>query len=64
MTTYNYSSFPLDGDIEDFVHFPAGLRVGTKAPDHELIDASSGNVARLSDYYEGGAAVIEFGSYT
>lgn len=64
MTIYNYSSFPLDGDMADFERFGDVLRVGSKAPDHDLVDARSGETVRLSDYYAKGAAVVEFGSFT
>jgi len=64
MSTYNYASFPLDADQEDFERFPSVLPVGSKAPDHPLVDAATGAQVRLSDFYRGGAAVIEFGSLT
>ena len=64
MSIYNYLSFPLDADMQDFVAFPEGPRVGTKAPDGELIDVRDGRQVRLSDYFRKGVTLIEFGSFT
>ncbi len=64
MAEYNYKHFPLDGDMQDFVSFPDGLRVGTKAPDGVLIDARDGSDVALGGVYRKGVTVIEFGSYT
>jgi hypothetical protein len=64
MTEYNYKSFPLDGDMQDFVSFPDGPRVGTKAPAGALVDAKDGSDVQLADIYAKGITVIEFGSYT
>ncbi len=64
MSEYNYKNFPLDGDMQDFVGFPDGARVGTKAPDGALIDAKDGRDVELGDIYRKGVTVVEFGSYT
>ena len=64
MTEYNYKNFPLDADRQDFVDFPDGARVGTKAPEGVLIDAKEGSSVRLRDIYPKGVTVMEFGSYT
>ncbi len=64
MAEYNYENFPLDGDMQDFVRFPDGLRAGTKAPHGVLIDAKDGSDVQLGDVYRRGVTVIEFGSYT
>ncbi len=64
MSEYNYKNFPLDGDMQDFVSFPDGARVGTKAPHGGLVDAKDGSNVQLGDIYPKGVTVIEFGSYT
>jgi hypothetical protein len=61
---YNYAGFPLDMDMADFVAFPDALRAGERAPDGDLIDASTGETVRLSGFWRGGPLVIEFGSFT
>ena len=64
MSVYNYINFPLDADMQDFAAFPEGPRVGSKAPDGELVDVRDGRSVRLSEYFRRGATVIEFGSFT
>ena len=64
MSVYNYMNFPLDGDMQDFVAFPEGPRVGSKAPDGELVDVRDGRRVSLSEYFLRGITVIEFGSFT
>ena len=64
MTDYNYPSFPLEMDGDDFANFPNVLKVGGPAPDGELTNASDGSRVRLSDYWRNGPLVIEFGSIT
>lgn len=64
MREYNYESFPLDMDMEDFHAFPGLLSVGQRAPAAELIDAASGESVRLSSFWRSGPVVIEFGSIT
>ncbi len=64
MSIYNYLSFPLDADMQDFVAFPEGPRVGSKAPDGELVDMRDDRRVRLSEYFRKGLTVIEFGSFT
>ena len=64
MSVYNYLNFPLDADMQDFVAFPEGPRVASKAPDGELIDVRDGRRVLLSEYFRNGVTVIEFGSYT
>lgn len=64
MTDYNYSSFPLDADMQDFVRFPNIARVDTKAPDGVVINAKDESEVTLSELFKKGATVIEFGSYT
>ena len=64
MSSYNYMSFPLDGDMEDFIRFPEGPRVGTKAADGELLNATDGRRVKLADYFRRGVTIIEFGSFT
>lgn len=71
-STYNYRSFPLDMDMDDFVRFPEVARVGTKAPDGELTEAgpepdeipTPGRTVRLSELFRNRVAVLEFGSLT
>ena len=64
MSAYNYMSFPIDADMEDFLRFPEGPRVGSKAADGELVDARDGSHVRLADYFQRAVTVIEFGSFT
>ena len=64
MGIYNYTSFPLGADRQDFDRFPNVTRVGTKAPDGTLIDARNEATVQLSDIFRTGITVIEFGSYT
>jgi len=64
MTDYNYKSFPLAADMQDFQQFPNVAQVGTKAPDGILLDAKDGSEVQLTKLYKKGLSVIEFGSYT
>lgn len=64
MSIYNYTSFPLDADMQDFERFPEGPRVGTKAPDGTLFDAKDESRVQLVDRFRKGVTVIEFGSLT
>ena len=64
MSDYNYPSFPLEMDGDDFANFPSVLKVGGPAPDGELTNAGDGSHVRLSDYWRNGPLVIEFGSIT
>ena len=61
---YNYMSFPLKADMEDFERFPEGPHVGTKAADGELVVAADGSRVKLSSFFKKGVTVVEFGSYT
>jgi hypothetical protein len=63
---YNYAHFPLDLDGPLFAAFPQLLRVGTQAPDGELIrlDDDDGARVRLSEYWRARPVIIEFGSVT
>lgn len=64
MSEYNYRSFPRDLDMATFEAFPDLLRVGERAPNAEVVNAATGEPAKLSRYWRNGAAVIEFGSIT
>ena len=64
MEEYNYETFPLTMSAQEFTDFPEFLHVGQKAPDGELVDASSGKSVRLSDYWGTGPLMVEFGSIT
>ena len=64
MNEYNYTSFPLDMQTQDFENFPSFAKAGDKAPDGDLVDARTGRTVRLSDYWSEGPAMIEFGSIT
>ena len=64
MTEYNYKTFPLDADMDDFVRFPNVARVSSKAPDGVLIDVKDGSEVGLGDLYRKGVTVVEFGSHT
>lgn len=63
-TPYNYSSFPVESDVEDFQRFPDILKVGTRAPDPTLTDLDTGEPIRLSEMTRQGISVLEFGSLT
>jgi hypothetical protein len=64
LAEYNYQNFPLDMCHEDFARFAQVLKAGDRAPDGELTDLATGRRARLSNYWERGPLVIEFGSLT
>lgn len=60
---YNYATF--EASEEDvFPGFRNALPVGSAAPDAIVTVASTGQTARLSDYWRGHDLVIEFGSLT
>ena len=61
---YNYRVFPPDDDVEIFARWPEVLKVGTKAPDPELLDLSSAQTVPLSRYTSRGLTVVELGSLT
>jgi hypothetical protein len=61
---YNYSVFPPDDDVEVFARWPEVLKVGTTAPDPELLDLASGQMVPLSGYTRRGLTVVELGSLT
>ena len=61
---YNYSVFPPDDDVEVFSRWPEVLKVGSKAPDPELLDLTSGQMVPLSSYTQRGLTVVELGSLT
>jgi hypothetical protein len=61
---YNYSVFPPDDDVEVFARWPEVLKVGTTAPDPELLDLASGQMVPLSSYTRRGLTVVELGSLT
>lgn len=61
---YNYAVFPQDMDRPTFEAFADHLHAGEQAPDGEVIDAATGERARLSQYWRAGMLVIEFGSFT
>ena len=64
MAEYNYKTFPLDGDMHDFIQFPNIARVGTKAPEGIVLDAKDSSEVQLGELYRKGVSVIEFGSFT
>lgn len=64
MRVYNYRSFPLDMDREDFERFPEVTHAGAKAPDGELIDSHDGSRVKLSEFWSASVTVLEFGSIT
>ncbi len=61
---YNYSVFPPDEDVEVFARWPEVLKVGSRAPDPELLDLTSGQMVPLSSYTLRGLTVVELGSLT
>lgn len=64
ITDYNYESFPLNADRDDFIRFPNVARVSSKAPDGVVTNAADGSKVELGELYRKGITVIEFGSYT
>lgn len=63
IASYNYATF--EASEEDvFPGFRNALPVGSAAPDAVVTVASTGQTARLSDYWRGHDLVIEFGSLT
>ncbi len=61
---YNYWVFPAEDDVEVFARWPEVLKVGTRAPDPELLDLASGQTVPLSTYTRRGLTVVELGSLT
>jgi hypothetical protein len=61
---YNYRVFPPEDDVEVFARWPEVLKVGTKAPDPNLLELSSGQTVPLSSYTRRGLTVVELGSLT
>jgi hypothetical protein len=61
---YNYRVFPPEDDVEVFARWPEVLKVGTKAPDPELVELASGQTVPLSSYTRRGLTVVELGSLT
>jgi hypothetical protein len=57
---YNYSEFVGS----DFSAFRTHLPVGSAAPDFQSTLLETGRPVRLSDYWEKGDLLIEFGSLT
>jgi hypothetical protein len=57
---YNYSEFVGS----DFLPFRTHLPVGFLAPEFQAILLETGQSVRLSDYWEKGDLVVEFGSLT
>ena len=62
MSTYNYSSFPLDMEAEIFAGFRDKLKAGDRAPKGSLVDAANGEVVKLAKLWKDGPLLIEFGS--
>ena len=58
---YNYQTFVGD---DDFLAFRSALPVGSFAPDATLIEAATGRDVQLSEYWQAGDLIIEFGSLT
>jgi thiol-disulfide isomerase/thioredoxin len=58
---YNFTTFVGD---DDFLAFRTVLPVGSKAPDFAVTVATTGEPARLRDYWRDRDLVIEFGSLT
>jgi hypothetical protein len=57
---YNYSEFVGS----DFLPFRTHLPVGSAAPDFPATLLETGRPIRLSDYWQNGDLLIEFGSLT
>lgn len=64
MSEYNHKNFPLDMQVDDFKSFRNGPNVGQSMPDCMLVETSTGNSVKLSDYWKIGPVFIEFGSIT
>ena len=64
MDTYNYKTFPRSMAGAEFTDFPEFLHVGQKAPDGELVDVATGQNVWLSDHWQNGPLMVEFGSIT
>ncbi len=60
---YNYANFK-EVDAALFAAFPGFLRVGSPAPDEEVIRLDDEMRVRLSEYWRSSPLVIEFGSVT
>ena len=57
---YNYTEFVGS----DFLPFRTHLPVGSSAPDFQASLLETGQAVRLSDYWNKGDLLIEFGSLT
>ncbi len=61
-SNYNYASFPLDMDGQDFEGFSKLMQAGERAPDGTVTDARTGERLSLSSLWKSQALVVEFGS--
>lgn len=62
---YNYANFTVEElRADDFAGFRDIARVGTPAPDGELIDGATGETVQLSTLWRRSHLVMEFGSIT
>jgi hypothetical protein len=61
ITEYNYAMF--EGK-ENFLAFRSVAQVGTRAPDFDVVDISTGEAGSISDRLHGRDLLIEFGSLT
>ena len=60
---YNYAVF--DAALQEFFEFAVTApKVTTRAPSFPVEDASTGDRIQMKDLWDGGAVVIEFGSFT
>ena len=59
---YNYAGF--QGGESDFQAFRSKLPVGSSAPDFSATLLQTGEPAQLSDFWQDGDVVVEFGSLT
>ena len=64
MSDYNYSVFDMAKEQQPFQEFANGLHAGDRAPDFPLEELETGATVTLSSLWNGGLAVIEFGSFT
>jgi hypothetical protein len=58
---YNYSVFV---GSDNFMDFRTLLPVGSSAPDFQAALLETGKTVRLSEYWEKGDLLVEFGSLT
>lgn len=64
VTDYNYSVFDLEREQPVFAEYRSKLFVGERHTSFPLEDLATGETVPMSDWWQRGLAVLEFGSLT